>query len=110
VLAVGAAVAANAQGSGKKEEDTPYYAEPAPEPIDVSIPYDAAALLAYTQAKGIKADDVDDIDMGEFEKFKALYEEKTVYEVTAKKKARDLAAFQAEAEKKAKELAAFGKS
>lgn len=49
---------------------------------DLSIPYDAAARLAYDKAKG------GSFDAADYAKFKADYEEKAVKEVIAKKKAR----------------------
>ena len=82
-------VAALAQGGGgKTEAAAPKKAEepePEPEPIDVSIPYDAAARLAFAEMSSEEADEE------KFAKFKQLYEKKTVAEVTAKKAARDLA-------------------
>lgn len=63
--------------------------EPEPEPVDVSIPYDAAPLLAYDtwRIEGEKGD----YDQATYEKFKAMYLTKTVAEVTAKKVAREMA-------------------
>lgn len=49
--------------------------------IDISIPYDAPARLAYKNAKGVEPKD--DAD---FAAFKAEYEKKAVEEVIAKKK------------------------
>lgn len=63
---------------------------------DVSIPYNAAALLAYDEWRG---NDV--FDQQTFKKFEALYIEKTVAEVTGKKIARD----KEEALSKLKEIA-----
>lgn len=51
--------------------------------MDVSIPYNAAAMLEYTKLMGPK------VDAAKFAKFEALYEEKVVAQVTAKKVARD---------------------
>lgn len=67
--------------------------EPAPEPVDISIPYNAAAMLAY-QAAGSK---------GDFASFEAKYLEETVAMVTAKKAQRDGAAAPAAAPKKKKQ-------
>jgi hypothetical protein len=53
------------------------------EAVDVSIPYNAAAMLEYTKVMGSK------FDAAKFAKFEALYEEKVVAQVTAKKVARD---------------------
>ena len=58
----------------------------APKPVemvDVSIPYNAAAMLEYTKLMGPK------IDAATFAKYEAIYEEKVVAQVTAKKVARD---------------------
>ncbi|KAI2507640.1 hypothetical protein MHU86_6827 [Fragilaria crotonensis] len=57
----------------------PAVIESTPEVIDISIPYDAAALLAYTTA-GSK---------GDFETFKAEYLKDTIAMVVAKKVARE---------------------
>lgn len=55
--------------------------DPAPEPVDISIPYNAAAMLAYNAA-GSK---------GDFAAFEAKYLEEAVAMVTAKKAERDAA-------------------
>lgn len=61
-------------------------AKPEPEPkIDVSIPYDAAAALAYKALKGTN----EIKDMEEFAKFKTSYETYTVAEVILKKATRE---------------------
>lgn len=53
--------------------------------FDVSIPYDAAALLAFNEWKGdLKYDET------VFNKFKILYVEKAVAEVIQKRVAREL--------------------
>ena len=64
--------------------------EPEPEPIDVSIPYDAAILMAYDawRIEGDRGDFNEEI----YKKFKATYISKAVAEATAKKAIRDLAA------------------
>jgi hypothetical protein len=59
-------------------------AEVEPEKIDISIPYNAAAMLAYSGWKGDKI-----FDQVTFDKFEPLYLEKAVAEVSAKKIARD---------------------
>jgi hypothetical protein len=51
--------------------------------IDVSIPYNAAALMAYEKVIG-------EYDEAKFTKFEALYLEKAVAEVTLKKVTREL--------------------
>jgi hypothetical protein len=64
--------------------------EPEPEPIDVSIPYDAAILMAYDawRIEGDRGDFNEQI----YKKFKATYITKAVAEATTKKAVRDLAA------------------
>ena len=61
---------------------------PAPAPAaenDVSVPYDAAARLAYCNSKGISAV----TDEADFQAYKIQYEATAVAEATAKKAARD---------------------
>ena len=53
-----------------------------PEPIDVSIPYNAAAMLAFKETK---------LPQSKFEEFEALYLAKSVAHVTARKMVRDVA-------------------
>ena len=72
--------------------------EEEPEPIDVSIPYDAAARLAFAAKR---------LDESKFAEFEAMYEEATVADVTVKKFARDLKDMEAAAAKKAAALEAF---
>ena len=88
-----AGVAAMSASGDKKEGTAPKAAEPEPEPepIDVSIPYDAAAVLAYKALKSIEEVE----DAGEFAKFKASYEAYTVAEVAFKKASRDFESFKA---------------
>lgn len=72
-----------------------------PEPIDVSIPYDAAARLAfdeYLQSKGIEFDEM------LYSSFRPLYEDKAISDVIVKKIARDLAAAEQVAEEATKRL------
>jgi len=57
--------------------------EPEPEPIDVSIPYDAAARLAF-EASGVGKDE------SKYAKFKTVYEKKAVAEVMASRYAREM--------------------
>ena len=52
---------------------------------DVSVPYDAAARLAYCNSKGIPAV----TDEADFQAYKIQYEATAVAEATAKKAARD---------------------
>ena len=88
ILGVAAAIFANASGGAK--ETVKAEPEPEPEPIDVSIPYNAAAVLAYEKAGS----------PGDFATFEAKYIDATVAAVTLKKKQRDLALFEAEVAKK----------
>jgi hypothetical protein len=67
--------------------------EPEPEPVDVSIPYDAAAMLAFNEWSDVE------FDASVFRKFKAIYEQKAVAEVSLKKAIRDTDAILAKAEK-----------
>lgn len=78
VSAIGGAAIAFGRRGGKS--DAPAIAQPElePEPIDVSIPYDAAASLAfstYTESSSAKVD---------FKQFQTLYYEQMVAEVKAK--------------------------
>lgn len=92
--------------TGMKRGDAPRttedVSEPEPEPIDISIPYDAAARLAFRELQGI--DESAAIDEAQFAKFKPIYEEAAVVEATIKKRARDMADLQAALEKKAAEM------
>jgi hypothetical protein len=63
-----------------------------PEPVDVSIPYDSAARLAFCQTMGLKSPA--DIDEAKFKQYNTLYLEATSAAMAAKQKARTLAAFQ----------------
>lgn len=69
--------------------------EPEPEPIDISIPYDAASVLAYEAWKEEGAQYDDAI----YQKFKGIYESKAIAEVSLKKAERDAATTLAKAEK-----------
>lgn len=53
--------------------------------VDVSVPYNAAALLAYNQWKGDLM-----YEEATFQKFKIIYEEKCVSEVCKKRAIREL--------------------
>lgn len=89
VAALGGA-AAFSMGGNESGETKEVVVEPEPEPIDVSIPYDAAARLAYD---GWRAEfEKGAFDAAEFEKFKEIYEEATVMEVSMKKMSRDMEA------------------
>jgi hypothetical protein len=77
--------------------------EPKPQPVDLSIPYDAASLLAYKkwkdpfffsqEGKETKFDDV------LYQKFKGIYKTKTVAAMKLKKVERDTAEILSKAEK-----------
>ncbi len=81
LLGIGSALLGN-KGSDTTSSKavTAKKAEPKPEPIDVSIPYDAAALLAYQKAN-MKGKETDK----EFQDFKIMYKELAVAEVILKK-------------------------
>jgi hypothetical protein len=66
--------------------------------VDISIPYDSAARLAFA-ATGLTE--------SKFAEFKPLYEAKTVADVTAKKMARDLQSMKDVAAEKTKALEAL---
>ena len=78
--------------SGNKDATAPKKAkpvEPEPEPIDVSIPYDAAIVLAYQKAFGKEPE-----MKGEcYQEFKKLYLEQAVLEVTYKQKTKAMNEF-----------------
>jgi hypothetical protein len=103
----GAAVASrSASGPGAAAPAKAEKAAPAVvEKIDVSIPYDAAARLAYRELKGLG--ESGKYDETEFLKFKEAYETTTVANVIVKKMERDLIAAQAAAQEKSKELASM---
>jgi hypothetical protein len=109
VFVIGGAAFAAAQsaGSGSGESvSTKTAAVPEKvEKIDVSIPYDAAARLAYRELKGLSENAK--YDESEFQKFKEAYEATTVANVIVKKMERDLRAAQAAAQEKSNELAAM---
>jgi hypothetical protein len=73
--------------------------------VDLSIPYDAAALLAYRKMLGISTSAT--IDLDDLAEFKPLYEESAVADVIAKRKQRELQAAQEVAQAKAAELKNF---
>ena len=89
IAAAAAAVAFQKDGDGDDSkaavESEP---EPEPEPIDVSIPYDAAARLAYDEWRS------GDFQESEFQQFKEIYEKKSVAEVVASRYSRELAGMQ----------------
>ncbi|GAX19138.1 hypothetical protein FisN_3Lh080 [Fistulifera solaris] len=94
VVATGAGVAAALAGLfGFRKSDSTPSPSPAPpmakpEPIDVSIPYDAAARLDFTAWLASHPEAVNDDTT--FAKFKPLYEAKAVADVIVKKQMRDL--------------------
>jgi hypothetical protein len=81
LLGIGAAVLGN-KGTETESSSTEKVkkVEPKPEPIDVSIPYDAAALLAYQKAN-LRGKET---DKG-FQEFKVMYKELAVAEVILKR-------------------------
>jgi hypothetical protein len=94
MAAVAAAVAIAAATSAKSSSSTGT-AEPEPEIIDVSIPYNAAARLAFAETK---------LSNSRFQEFETLYLAKTVAGVTAKKMARDVVEMEKVAAKLAQEM------
>jgi hypothetical protein len=103
--AVASAVAFFTTRGGKKGTSSKTVgkkAAPEPEPIDVSIPYNAAAQLAYDEWR--VANEKGASTPAGFAAFKTLYEEATVGKVTYKKMERDLAAFKASYEAIEKKL------
>lgn len=102
-IIVGLAMSSNNDSAEPAAKIAAPAAEPEPEAIDVSIPYDAASLLAYCQAKGVnKVTNQED-----YAAFKATYEEAAVAEVTLKKMQRDMAAMEAAAAAKTSALEAL---
>eukprot|EP00980_Cylindrotheca_fusiformis_P011128 scaffold2557_cov121-Cylindrotheca_fusiformis.AAC.11 len=100
VAVAAAAAATTMMGKDTGAADTPTKAapakeEPEPEPIDVSIPYNAAARLAFAKAK---------LPESKFEEFEKLYVKKAVADVTAKKMAREVANMEKSAEKLSKDM------
>jgi hypothetical protein len=90
LLGLFAAVVSAASAKNSKGTTTTTTKEaPEPEPIDVSIPYDAAIVLAYQKAFGKEPD-----FSGEcYQKFKKLYLEQSVLEVTLKQKTKAMDSF-----------------
>lgn len=87
VAAASASPISSSESSGDATvEEEP---EPEPEPIDVSIPYDAAAILAFQEWRQEEPDLNSDL----FAKFKKFYEEKSVAEVNLKQKSRNFEKF-----------------
>ena len=74
--------AALVSGKGKAKIATSPVAGPK---SDLSIPYDAAARLAYEELRNTR-----DFDEADFQAFKAKYEQLAVAEVTAKKLSAEL--------------------
>jgi hypothetical protein len=67
-------------------------ATPEPEAIDVAIPYDATAMLAYNAMRVEEgAEDGEEFDEAKFSAFKKAYYELAVAEVVVKQKSRNLA-------------------
>jgi hypothetical protein len=100
-VATRSASSSGADAPAKAEKSAPEVVEK----IDVSIPYDAAARLAYRELKGLGENA--NYDEKEFQKFKEAYETTTVANVIVKKMERDLIAAQVAAQEKSKELASM---
>lgn len=91
LIALAAGFVLNKDGMGAQAAESEPEPEPEPvEPVDLSIPYDAAARLAYDEWRVTHEREA--YDEAEYQKFKVLYEEKTVADVIAKKKTRELEA------------------
>lgn len=85
VAGIGGIFAFGQKGDSKEEKSTPKVkAKAEPEPIDVSIPYNSAALLAFQEWTGGKR-----FDKALFDQFEPLYIQKTVAQVSGKKMARE---------------------
>lgn len=99
LLALAALVASKSGGDGGDSASSKTKAdeiEPEPEPIDVSIPYDAAILLAYQQViGGSKLDNDPEKVMKSpiYQTFKKLYLEQSVLEITLKQKNKQMDSF-----------------
>jgi hypothetical protein len=90
LIALVAGVALNKNGVAVPDVAAPA-AEPEPvEIVDLSIPYDAAARLAYDEWRVTHGREA--FDEVEYQKFKVLYEEKAVADVIVKQKTRALEA------------------
>jgi len=94
VLAVVAASAGgSADSSSSSAADKPRTKKPTTKKADVSIPYDAAATLAYEAWLQDPAHAETKDTQATFDKYKLAYEEMAIATVVAKKKARDMATF-----------------
>jgi len=89
VLALGAAALTSSPSSKETSVKVVEKAKPEPEPIDVSIPYDAAVILAFKEWQNAEPNLKSEV----FAQFKKLYLEKTIAEVTMKEKSRRFEAF-----------------
>jgi hypothetical protein len=95
IAAATTATMGKGEGSSAKSSSSTGTAEPEPEIIDVSIPYNAAARLAFAETK---------LSNSRFQEFETLYLAKTVAGVTAKKMARDVVEMEKVAAKLAQEM------
>eukprot|EP00565_Helicotheca_tamesis_P005776 CAMPEP_0185728952 /NCGR_PEP_ID=MMETSP1171-20130828/4384_1 /TAXON_ID=374046 /ORGANISM="Helicotheca tamensis, Strain CCMP826" /LENGTH=174 /DNA_ID=CAMNT_0028397709 /DNA_START=48 /DNA_END=572 /DNA_ORIENTATION=+ len=95
-LAAGAAAIFAPKLGGKAEKKSTVAAEPEPEPIDVSIPYDATALLAYESWR--EENEKGEFNAETFEGFSKIYYEMSVGTATAKKLKRDAEGVMAKAD------------
>jgi hypothetical protein len=77
--------------------------EPKPLPVDLSVPYDAASLLAYKEWKHpfflSQEGEAKNFDEELYEKFKVIYKTKTVAAMKLKKVERDTAEILSKGEK-----------
>mmetsp|Transcript_29435 Transcript_29435/g.70770 ORF Transcript_29435/g.70770 Transcript_29435/m.70770 type:complete len:164 (+) Transcript_29435:75-566(+) len=95
IAAAAAALFGNKNGASATASDK---AAAEPEAIDVSIPYNSAAMLAFSETK---------LPKSKFAEFESLYLAKSVADVTAKKMARDVVEMENVAAKLAKDLEAL---
>ena len=84
---IAAAVVSSTTTGGGNDSSTEKQTEPEPEPVDVSIPYDAAAVLSYKTLKGptFSKKEYDQIvTMSDFQSFSKEYKDIAVEEITLK--------------------------
>ena len=91
-VAISATSGSQESATASSTASTPKKKTPPPAPkVDVSVPYDAAARLAYAAWKSAREDFQDSAEA--YSRFKTMYEMTTVAQVTAKQRVRDMANF-----------------
>eukprot|EP00521_Asterionellopsis_glacialis_P019343 CAMPEP_0195314886 /NCGR_PEP_ID=MMETSP0708-20121125/2671_1 /TAXON_ID=33640 /ORGANISM="Asterionellopsis glacialis, Strain CCMP134" /LENGTH=159 /DNA_ID=CAMNT_0040379983 /DNA_START=1 /DNA_END=480 /DNA_ORIENTATION=+ len=93
ITAAGVATFMNQNGESSSSSTTSATAEPEVEKIDVSIPYDSAAILAYEEWRE------GEFDQEVFAAYKKIYKGMAITKVTFKKQERDAADAMAKYEK-----------